>query len=490
MSSIAWLDRRPDGKVVELAGPTRPEDKAPPLNTELGSSFPRDRLFAFYEDGNIFETGPVEAADYDEMMRRDGKAKAMRQALTLPIKGLNWDIDPPKGDNGEFEFIQEALLKPSYAGGMSTPLQTIINQMAGACLYKRAHFEKVFKLDDQRRVVYDKVAFRSPDTCYVARAAKDASFQGYLQWTWKDQSFVRVLVPANKSLVHFHNVDRNPLEGSSDLETAFVVYESKQKLRFLWLNFLETQAAPRLVWYERSGDQTKANKKAHLLRTLKSSGVLGLAVEGDTSQKLFDIIQSNGAAASEYSACMAYLDAEMTGSILAGFLDLTGAAAHLGRGSMALSQDQSEFFRQSRRGMAQEMGTTITEHLIAPLIRYNFGPDGKVPVFTFGDVGEGSLTDQSITLLQGLATAQQAPGSTPVLPTEFVDLLASKVGGILQLPMDKVEEALKAPRQPIPVPQGMAPEQAGVHQAIAAAHDMVGAGANGAGKRNGATPPG
>src|SRR5207302_5089074 len=118
-------------RVVELAGPvvggpgavfpgpgrpktqvrhvTPTEDASAPPMGEIGSMWPRERLYSYYENGNIFEQGPIFAENYSEMLRRDGKAAAMEQALVLPITSLDFSIEPQRGDKGEADFVKEAL---------------------------------------------------------------------------------------------------------------------------------------------------------------------------------------------------------------------------------------------------------------------------------------------------------------------------------------------------------------------------------------------
>lgn len=519
-TGIPVLNR--DDRVVELAGPNselpymmpgpqrssrrprtrvlNPGDEGGPPAGELGSSWPRNRQYAYFEDGKIFEQGPIFAEDYSEMLRRDGKAQSMEQALTLPIMSLDFSIQPGKNDKGEADFVREVLEAERWDGGMETPLRTVIAQMTGGFLFRRAHFEKVFRVRDDGKVVFQKLAWRDPTTCYVARDARDASFQGFMQWTWLGMSFEKVLVPRNKALVYFHGTHRNPLYGISDLETAYHCYDSKQKLRFLWYAFLENQVTPRVIVWDRTGNQPNAKSAGSKIANLRGGGIAAVASNWDSNGKPDLEIEyfepkSAGQAAAEFKAGIDYLDSEMSGSILAGFLDLTGAAARLGRGSMALSQDQSAFFLRARQASANEVETCVTGDAIYDLVRYNFPPrSGQMPRLSLGSVSEGQAVQEAITFLQAVASAPEQPGTTPILPDEFIGLLTERVAGYFNLDVGAVHKALVDPewqrRRSAVLPPGMTPEQAAAHGVINRAVGAVKAGdlrgANGGG--NGAVP--
>ena len=447
----------------------QPAQDAPPEG-ELGSAWERYRLYAYYENGDVFEQGPIETLDYEDMISKDGIGRALEQVLTLPMRSIDWTLKPGTNDSGELAFVTEALTTPAEMGGMEIPIETVIGQMTSAVLYRRAHFEKVFRVDGDK-VTYDKIAYRPPTTCYLARAAKDASFQGFMQWTWEGLKFVKVIIPKNKAFVYLHGTHRNPLEGISDLDVAYNAWQSKQKLRFLWYQFLETQAAPRTTVTVGSSDQGVADSTASRISKLKGGGVAGL-IEGET----VDIIESNGSGAAQYAAAMAYLDQEMLQSCLAGFLGLTSqATGHSGsgqtRGSNNLAQGMAEFYLQSRQAVLKEMGAAFTNGIIRDLVTYNFGKDGSCPTLEFGDLAQSDAADKAFALLQGIASAATP---TPLLPYGFIDQLIEKVATFLDLDIDVVTAAIAGQTHSASETPGDAlAASMPLHQAINGAADLV-----------------
>jgi pyruvate/2-oxoglutarate dehydrogenase complex dihydrolipoamide acyltransferase (E2) component len=177
-------------------------------------------------------------------------------------------------------------------------------------------------------------------------------------------------------------------------------------------------------------DLGQAIEQARRVATLKSGGVLGMERRYDT-----DVLESSGQGASQFIEALRWLDQESSGSTLAGFTDLTSAAAE-GRGSFALSKDQTDFFLNSRNAVLREMAACIQSYLVADLVAYNFGPSGAVPTVELGPVGNADM-DQVQALLATLAPAQ-----TLRAPDALVSELVTKIAGHFDLDEDKIRSAI------------------------------------------------
>jgi hypothetical protein len=465
------------GTVAEVT--TNGKAQAPPEG-ELGSVLDRaGRLFVSYDEGSVFTQPDFEAQKVDAMLRRDGQAQKLEQVLTLPLRQAPWSIEPKDGDRGEAMFATDVLTLSEPEGGMSTPLDLVIAQMTGACLYRRTYFEKVFRVEDGQ-VVYDKIAWRPPSTCKVRYDEQSGAFQGIRQWAWRGDGIEEVDIPVVKSLVVVNGQHRRPLEGVSDLETALSLYETKQKIRFLWASFLENQTMPKALAKDSTSDPASVQQFARKVATLKGGGVVGLGQ--DQSVEPFETSNSAGAV---FEAAMRYLDSEMAGSVLAGFTDLT-TQARGGQGSRALSQDASGFFLMSRQAVLTELATVVTNRLVAPIVGFNFA-NPRIPQFKFG-----SLTPEDAQATVSLLQAIAATPAGPLVPKVFIDLLCEKVATLLDLDVDQVHKAITDQVPTVAAqaaqPGGLSPDaQSLVTGAHAAAH-LVAAAGLGAGAQPG-TPP-
>lgn len=404
------------------------------LAGEIGSALERDRLFVSFEDGEVFTPEDVTARKLERMLDTDGKARTLEQVLTLPLRGASYSIEPGPGDQGEAEFVRDVFTRPANAGGMSTPMDLVIAQMTSGCLFRRAFFEKVFKVDDQARVVLDKIAFRPASTCELRFDKATGGFRGFRQRVGDQHPGAdengKVTVPPDRALVFVYGQHRKPVEGLSDLDTAYAIWETKQKVKFLWMGFLENQVIPKAIAKSASGETTKL---AQRVATLKGGGVLG--IEKDDTVEAFE---SSGRGAAEFKEAINWLDGEMAGSCLAGFTGLPND----GKGSYALSKDQTDFFLQSRVAVLGEMAATLTGFALADLVRWNLGPGRSVPRFRFGPLVQENA-DKALEMLQSLAS--QPPG-TSRLPEEFIDMLIEKVANYLGMDEGKVAQVLRQRR--------------------------------------------
>lgn len=435
------------------------------LDKEEGSAFtPDDLLFQAFDDGEVFFYDDAEIRDIQTMFKRDGKANTLEQVLTLPIRQAPYNLSRERATPEVYEFVNQVLFNPLASGGMSTPINTVIAQMAQAIVYKKTFFEKVWTSRDNR-ITIDKLAWRPPGTCKIQRDKRNAAFEGFRQMPIRREDTKEIKIPAVRAFVYIHGQHRNPLEGASDLDIAYWCYQTKQKIRFLWYSFLEGQALPKTV--VKAKTEQEAIKGAKKIIGLRSGGVVGM-----TDQVTHEVLESSGKGAAQFKEALQWLDSEASNSVLAGFTDL-GATAAGGTGSFALSKDQTDFFLMSRQAVSREMEDSINAYIIPDLVAFNFGPDVDIPRFEFGPIAEDDAA-QAISLLQATAVTQ-----SPVLPQGFYDELIERVAGFLGLNTQVVRESLDEKRKQAEAqaaatsPNPVAPPVAGAAAAVGAATGSI-----------------
>jgi hypothetical protein len=453
-------------KVLKL--PDLKSSKAKLFGQEVGTQFDwGQRLFAYYGEGDVFDYGEWTSRDMKVMFQRDGICSAIEAALTLPIREADFDIVGTKGDKGEAEFANQVLLGENHEGGMRTSNVDLIGQITSGQIYRRAFFEKTWKINEQGKVVYDKIAYRPPATCQARYNARTGDPHGFRQQVWlfggqlyrtKGQKVPGYVdIPHVRSYIYTHGRHREPLTGMSEMEVSYWCYQTKMKLLYLWYHFLENQALPRVVVY--GPDQPTANDKADAIAGLKGSGVVGMEHPPE-GKKLFDVLESSGDGGKFFQDAMGWLEGWQTHSVLAGFMALTGNATG-GKGSYALSQDQSSFYLKSRQGVANEIAKSYNHGIINPLILLNFGPDATMPTAKFGPLQDEQ--EQALMTLFGQIVAAPALH----IPLQVVDLITERMASILQLDVDQVHQALvstatqRAEQLQANPPPGLPPETAG-----------------------------
>lgn len=438
----------PDGVFVnngaaidEMYGDTlTPGERNRLLAEANGTPFdPFERLFASFDGGTAFAYSEDTAADYRAMLRREGKAAALEQILTLPIRGADWKITPDENDSGQAELVQRCL---------GDKLDLIIDQMTSAVTYRRAFFETSWVVDPSGtgNLIYSDVALRPATGCEPGFNPRTGRYKGFRQrivpvaGVWpklSDQDKVGAgwtEIKANRAFVYLHGIHRDPINGVSDLETAHWYYTTKQKVLFLWFQFLEQQALPKTIVY--GDDDRQAEERAAKLRGLKSSGVMGMERPQEPTQKAFEIIESSGKGSDQFQGAINYLDSMMSASVLAGFTDLTAAQGG-SAGSYALSADQSEFFLKSRQAVADEMAGAIRRDLFGPLIAFNFGVDASVPKIEIGPISK-KQGENALEMLNAVVTAVNLN-----VPHDFVDQLCILCSAALGMDADAIKKAIE-----------------------------------------------
>jgi len=402
------------------------------LDVEEGSAFTQTSiLFQGFDDGDVFRYDDSTVEDFKLMFERDGKSRTLEQVLTLPIRQAAMAILPGQADPEVHACVEQTLMNSAANGGMETSMNTLVAQMAGAIVYRKAFFERVWTRREDK-VVYKKVAWRPPGTCAITRDPDHGDFTGFRQLPIRMEDTDEVVIPANRAFVYIHGTHRDPMDGTSDLDIAYWCFQTKQKIRYLWYQFLEGQSLPKTIVKAR--DEVTAGKAARKIIGLRQGGVVGL-----TEQVEVDTLESSGKGADQFKQALQWLDAEASNSVLAGFTDL-GSTAAGGTGSFALSKDQTDFFLMSRQAVAREMSDCINQYLIPDLVAYNFGPKAPVPQFEFGPIAEDDAA-MAIGLLQ--ATAQS---TSPILPREFNEELIERVAGFLELDTQQVRKGLDRAR--------------------------------------------
>lgn len=448
------------------------------LDQEQGSAFDLDNLlFNDFQDGGVFNYDNAGfVREMKEMLSGpapDAKAQTLESVLSLPIRSAPFYIKQGRATDTVYDRINRILTQPANNGGMTTPMNLIIAQMCNAFVYKKAFFEKVWTADryDGRAqgIKYKKVAWRPPSTCAIVRNKDTGAFEGFRQMPIRLEDTEEKKFAPMQSFVYIHGSHRDPMEGVSDLHVTQWCYKTKQKIRFLWYQFLEGQALPKTI--VKNSDETAAQNAAKKIIGLRSGGVVGLGSDNE-----IDPLESSGRGAAEFRAAMQWLDSEASASVLAGFTDL-GAMAAGGTGSFALSKDQTDFFLMSREAEKREMQDFINQYLVADLVFWNFGPNTIAPTFEFGPINQDDASS-AISLLQATA---QTPVNQSVLPQEFFDELTLRVAGFLELDVVTVREGLdrarkqaeeQAANSPDPV-VAASPQVAGVKAAVDTATNAV-----------------
>jgi len=414
--------------VTTLDIPKGPAKKAM-TTAPVGNSFTEnDRLYRSYaEFSTVFEELDLDLAQIRMMLSKDGNPRKLEQVLTLPIRGAGWEI---RGDGPEADLARENL---------GPLLNEVIAQATSAFSFRKAFFEIVWKLEGDQ-VLYDQILMRPAVTCEAAFDEHTGEPLGFRQrlapvsvfgTTTGEMGYERI--PKIRSFIYTYGTHREPLRGLSDMDVALYCWDQIRKLQFLWCQYLEGTALPKILVKGSSPEEAQEN--ARQIAKAKASGVIPVEWRPEmVGERLTEILESSGKGAEQFEVAIRYFEGKQTSSVLASFTDLAQAAVS-GKGSNALSADQSEFFLSACQGKADEMSWQITKGLIEPLVRYNFGPDAQVPQLYIGPIGNRQL-DRALDLLKSIMAAQN-----PTAPPKFTASLMTHVASFLGLEQEDVSSA-------------------------------------------------
>lgn len=354
------------------------------------------------------QTRTVTPANVETMLRLDGKVRAVEQASTLPLRSVPYEIE---GDDEPAVAVRHDLER------LDPPFAQVLAELASATVHGRSTHELIYGERDGR-VALERVAHRPPTSTTPRVNERTGQIEGFDQRVVRDLDMATVRISNLRSLVLLHNRHRRPLTGLSDLECAWHLFEHRQKVRFLYFDYLENHTLPKAVGKDSAGDPDSLRRFAQRLATLKGGGAIAIGPDQEVAP-----YESSGRGAGEYREALDQLGREIADSVLAGFLNLTAGTG----GSYALSRDQSDLFLQSRQAVLAEQAAAIRTQVFAPLTHANFGGRAKVPTLTFAPLVHAH-TAEAFTLLQSLASSDDQ------LPDGFTRRLGERVGSLLDLP--------------------------------------------------------
>lgn len=385
-------------------------------------------------------------ADIECMLKSDGQADGIFQALTMPLRQANLTIEKPDEDSGGkiTESVHDLLFRPATEGGLSVPFETTFGQMANASAVRRTYHELVWGRTPDDRLGFSKIAHRPSASCEIVRDRKSGDHKGFKQFVDWDAGLRQragvdwmgfIEIPQNRAVIHINNQHRDPMFGWSDLEVTHWAWCMKKQVLQLWFTLLRRSAEPWVLAYGKSGPEAKKN--ARQIAGLKSGGVAAVSRPGNPEERMYDVLDTGSeSAAALFQAMVSYLDGMMSASVMAGFLDLAGANNNPARASTALSSDQSGLFLQSRRGAAKELEGTVNLQIIWPFVRVNFGPNAPVPRLKVEKIAADQV-EKAMAMLGQLGSAQNMN-----VPAGFIDMLIERVAAYLDLDDKKVRKLI------------------------------------------------
>lgn len=378
-------------------------------------------------NGEVINADKITVKDLVKMRQEDGTASALYNIMTLPIMANPYDIeaDPEDVDGVQAAFVKEALTRPSYKGGMSTPFSLVIADALRAVLEGYRLFEKVWTINEDGKLVYRKIASRDNSTLTIL-ADDRGGFNGAKQEAYLGGQFKTVLIPKERSFLFTFGKEKNWLVGESAFRAAYYHYDKKHRLYYLAHQAVQQFAiAPKLGIAPPKATQDDVDAAVAALDEFGTNSSAALP----NGWTMADV--GNGSRIDPLTL-IDHHDAAMARSVLAHFIMLGSGGS---TGSWALSSDQSDMFILALRGLMENLEEHITAYIVADLINYNFEVP-HYPKFRFAD-----LTTQTTNIVKEVFKTIADKDMTKI-PDYVLEGVIDRMAELLeiQVPKDKTEK--------------------------------------------------
>lgn len=235
-------------------------------------------------------------------------------------------------------------------------------------------------------------------------------------------------LPKNKFVVFSYQKEFNNWYGTSDLRPAYRNWWSKDVIIKFWNIYLERFGQPLIRGQYNITDTNKISDLKTILNNLQSkTSIIHRKGEFD-----IDFLEAQRRGTSDYQEALNYHNRAIARSIL-----IPDKLAEGGdTGAYAQARVHFDVFLLIVQQLRKEVEETIvTEQIIKPLIKYNYGDNVEIPQFKFNPVTE----EQKIQLIDTWTKAVQTGAVYPL--TEDQNKVRELLG--FPIPVPKIEKEFK-----------------------------------------------
>lgn len=354
------LSSRSNNEIVNMIDKTVRETAVDPKSTF--NPWNSDDLYQKRSDYSI----------YEDMVNDDQVNVALNVKKDLIIgSGFHFLVE-----DSDSEEIREDL-EVAFTEDVEKSFEDILMEMMTAYDFGFSVSEKQFKLRNDGSLTLKNIRTRHPVSWLFWQDVHGNIIKYEQQGTTTEFSDINP-----NALLHFINNPRfeNPY-GTSDLRAAYTAYFIKRQITKFYAIFLEKAASPiPVAKYDKNIASDEDIQKIHdTIKKFQASTAM-------TIPKEFEID---------------FLDAKGTGEVYVKGInmfnmfigralfvpDLLGfQGAETTGGSQALGQEQMQVFFKHIWKRRRTLENLINEHLVKPLVRWNFGDVEKFPKFKFNPI--------------------------------------------------------------------------------------------------------
>ena len=373
---------------------------------------------------------------YEDMLKDDQVDVALKIKKDL-IVGSGWYLDTSDENQADMITDIECLLSDET----ERPLSEILEDIIQAYEFGFSISEKIFKKTIDGQLALKDIKPRHPSTWLLHT-------DDYGNVTRYEQRGSKASIDVDPaSIIHYINNHKhqNPY-GKSDLYAAHQAWITKRHVSRYYAIYLENAAGPKPVAkYDRRAPQGVIDDVFNAIKSFQTKTAMAIPKEFEIE---FLEAKSNGEA---------YIKGINLFNMFIGralFLpDLLGfQGSETGGGSHSLGQEQIGVFYKHINRRRQILERIMDQHIIRPLVVYNFGVQESYPKFKFKPLSDADARGQAESWIKGIQGAGWKPTIEEVnhfrtlvkfpLSEELEmkgDALAAAVGGALPTEEMKTE---------------------------------------------------
>lgn len=360
-------------------------------------------FFSGFLSGNEFNPelqGERGIRTLERMFKTDGTARAIERACTLPVRSAVMSVEAPSDLPDARERAEQGekmlrAMRPSWAGALRQCLLYL--------RYGHYPFEIVWGVRDGQYVV-EKLAPRPPKTIAGWYTTPAGEFAGIKTRVWvpgdagfgklTSGQFKEIDIEAERLLLLVNDQEGNDFTGESlgrSMHKHWYIKENLEKITAIGVERREIGTEYAQMGRDASDDDADdifavlmslhANERGTMIVPPKdivdSFGVFGTGEGRGSSIPLIE-----------------YHQKEMARSYLADFLTITSG------GSYALSRDKTSFFLMAVKSIADYIADELTQAIIVPWERYNYGPRDEYCRVRFSRLETRDLAAYASTIVQ------------------------------------------------------------------------------------------
>ncbi|TFD41743.1 hypothetical protein E3T37_03570 [Cryobacterium sp. TMT2-10] len=347
---------------------------------------------------------PLSVEVFDKMRREDSQIGSVLRAVTLPIRGAEWMIDPAGASDEVVDLVSTDLGLPVKGRPPVNPLRTKGRFQWGEHLrlallelvYGHSYFEQVYR-PEAGRLRLKKLAWRPPRSISAVNVARDGGLVSI------EQHGLKAPIPVDRLVAYISDREGGNWIGQSLLRTAYKNWLLKDRMLRAQALTVErnglgvpvyegapvpdnADAAERKAWQESEKIAGLA-----LAKGFRAGEAAGASIPNAAKLTLMGVTGK----LPDTDQPIRYHDEQIARAVLAHFLNLGTET-----GSWALGSTFADFFTSSLNAVAAHIQDVAQAHVVEDLVDWNWGEFEPAPRLVFKPIGSGgSLTAEALKSL-------------------------------------------------------------------------------------------